>query len=107
MTWTQTMLDDLVAVGKDLSDKLGELVVQDLTLGKDVNHNLDYLLLIEDILFGYLTLGKDVNHNLDYLLLIEDILFGLEYGTEIYQDEHYAYAAEMVNRISSICFKYV
>jgi len=77
------MLDDLVAVGKDLSDKLGELVVQDLTL------------------------GKDVNHNLDYLLLIEDILFGLEYGTEIYQDEHYAYAAEMVNRISSICFKYV
>jgi hypothetical protein len=83
MIWTQTNFNDLVLLSKDLSDKLGELVIRDLTL------------------------GKDINTNLDLLQLIENILFGLEYGTIIYKDEHYDYAAELVDIIHRKCFKYV
>lgn len=83
MVWDQDKLDDLVLVGKDLSDKLGELIIQDLKL------------------------GKDININLDLLLTMENTLYGLEYGTLIYQDEHYDYAAELVDIINRKCFKYV
>jgi hypothetical protein len=76
MVWSNTDINNLILVSKDLYIHLSESICNKLDLGKPITTDMDML----------------------YLLC--DVVFALEHdGTDVIDDAGYSYLAEIVDRI--------
>lgn len=78
MNWTDNDVANLILVGKDVGIHLGESIVRKLSLGRSAE--------------------KDI----DYLLLICNLVESLEHARAVantYTDDNYSYINELISRI--------
>jgi hypothetical protein len=81
MTWLPNDVTNLILLGKDVGIHFSDSICR----------NLD--------------LGRSIDHDLEYLYLMCNIIFALE-NSDMYEDEDYDLLSEMVNRIQTQILKY-
>lgn len=76
MAWTNTQIENLILIGKDIGVHLTESICNKLDL------------------------GRSIDIDVDMLYLVSNIVFSLEHSSVLtHTDDDYKYLAEMLNRI--------
>lgn len=83
MVWTQADYDSLIADSKDLMVDLAQIIAIKMTLGENIDNDLDLL---------------------EYA---SNMFNGLKYGVLIYQDEHFDYMKDQITTMRIRCRKYL
>ena len=88
MAWTDTTIDALILVAKDLGIHLSDSICRKLDLGQPIDQDIDYLYLIINIVWA---IEHDDTADYGDVVVAADLQL---------TDDEYSYLAEMVNRIA-------